>query len=92
MERDKYFSSLLYSICEELNSFFSSETQKKIIMSDGKRETVSITTFKKWPFANDFRTETEEGKFSLLYANIVPKWNTMISCERQGLETLKAPP
>ena len=76
MERDKYFSSLLYSICEELNSFFSSETQKKIIMSDGKRETVSITTFKKWPFANDFRTETEEGKFSLLYANIVPKWNT----------------
>ena len=30
MERDKYFSNFLYSICEELNSFFSSETQKKI--------------------------------------------------------------
>ena len=30
MERDKYLSSLLYSICEGLKSFFSSETQKKI--------------------------------------------------------------
>ena len=30
MERDKCFSSFLYSICEELNSFFSSETLKKI--------------------------------------------------------------
>ena len=32
MERDKYFSSLLYSICKGLNSFFSSETQKKICL------------------------------------------------------------
>ena len=31
-------------------------------MSDGKRETLSITTFKKWPFASDFRIETEDGK------------------------------
>ena len=31
-------------------------------MSDGKKETVSITTFKKWPFGNDFRIETEHGK------------------------------
>ena len=31
-------------------------------------------------------------KFSLLYANIAPKWNTMISCERQDLETLKTLP
>ena len=30
MERNKYFSSLLNSICKGLNSFFSSETQKKI--------------------------------------------------------------
>ena len=30
MKRDKYFSSLLHSICEGLNSFFSSEAQKKI--------------------------------------------------------------
>ena len=44
MERDKKFSNFLYSICEGLNSFFSSETQKK--MFDGKDETVSITTFK----------------------------------------------
>ena len=34
MERDKYFSSLLYSICERLNSFFSSETQKKLLADD----------------------------------------------------------
>ena len=31
-------------------------------MSSGKKETVSITNFKKWPFANDFRIETEDGK------------------------------
>ena len=31
-------------------------------MFEGKKETVSITTFKKWPFANDFRIETEYGK------------------------------
>ena len=30
MERDKYFSSFLCIICKGLNSFFSSETQKKI--------------------------------------------------------------
>ena len=30
MKRDKYFSSLLYSVCKGLNSFFSSETEKKI--------------------------------------------------------------
>ena len=61
MGRDKYFSRLLYSICEGLNSFFSSKTQKKI-MSDGKKETVSITILKNGLFANDFRTETEDGK------------------------------
>ena len=30
IERDKYFSSLLYSICKGLYSYFSSETQKKM--------------------------------------------------------------
>ena len=34
IERDKYFSSLLYSICEGLNSFFCSETQKEILSDD----------------------------------------------------------
>ena len=32
MERDKYFSSLSYSIYEGLYSFFSSETQKKVCL------------------------------------------------------------
>ena len=31
-------------------------------MSDGEKETVSITTFKKWLFANEFRIEAEDGK------------------------------
>ena len=31
-------------------------------MSDGKKETISINTFKKWQFANDFRIETKNGK------------------------------
>ena len=30
-------------------------------MSDGKKETISITTFEKRPFTNDFRIETEDG-------------------------------
>ena len=40
-------------------SFFS-KTQKKIC--DGKKEKISITTFKKWPFMNDSRIETEDGQ------------------------------
>ena len=44
MERDKYFSSLLYSICKELNYFFSSETQKKIL-SDDMSENMSVVSF-----------------------------------------------
>ena len=31
-------------------------------MSDGKKETVSITTLRNGFFASDFRIETEEGK------------------------------
>ena len=31
-------------------------------MSDDKKETVSITSFKKWPLPNDYRIETEDGK------------------------------
>ena len=61
MERDKYFSSLLHSTCERLSSFFSSETQKKIYPI--VRKIVSRITFKKWPFANDFRNENEDEKF-----------------------------
>ena len=61
MERDKYFSSLLHSTCEGLSSFFSSETQKKIYPI--VRKIVSRITFKKWPFANDFRNESEDEKF-----------------------------
>ena len=59
MERDKYFSSLLYSICEGLNYFLRDPEEN---MSDDKKETITITTFTKWPFANDFRIETEDGK------------------------------
>ena len=61
MERDKYFSSLLYSICEGLYSFFFLWVSEEN-MSDSKKETISSTTFKKQPLANDFRTETEDGK------------------------------
>ena len=31
-------------------------------MSNGKKETISITTFKTWIFAADFRIETKGGK------------------------------
>ena len=44
MERDKYFSSLLYSICEGLSSFFTSETQKEILSND-MSENMSVVSF-----------------------------------------------
>ena len=44
MERDKYFSSLSCSICERLNSFFSSETQKKLL-ADDISENMSVDSF-----------------------------------------------
>ena len=56
MERDKDLSNLLYSICEGVNSFYSSETQRKICPMVRKKP------FKIWPFANDVRMKTEDGK------------------------------
>ena len=43
MERDKYFSSLLYSTCDGPNSFFSSKTKKKILSND-MAENMSIVS------------------------------------------------
>ena len=43
MERDKYFSSLLFNTCEGLNFFVSSETQKKIL-SNGMSENLSVVS------------------------------------------------
>ena len=89
MQRDKYFSSLLYSICEGLNSFFFSKTQKNICPMVRKKPYLS-------PFLKNghsrmtLELKLRMGKFFLLYANIAPEWNIMISCKRQGLETLKA--
>ena len=89
MERDKYFSSLLCSICEGPNSFFSSETQKKICPMVRKKPYLS-PLLKNGHLRITLESKPRMGKFSLLYANIARKWNTMISCERQCLENLKA--
>ena len=43
MERDKYFSSLLYSTCEGLNSFFSSETQTKLFSQDMSKNMPAVS-------------------------------------------------
>ena len=43
MERDKYFSSLLFNTCEGLNFFVSSETQKKIL-SNGMSENLPVVS------------------------------------------------
>ena len=56
MERDKDLLNLLYSICEGVNSFYSSETQRKICPMVRKKP------FKIWPVANDVRMKTEDGK------------------------------
>ena len=89
MERDKYFSGLLYSICKGLNRFFSTETQKKICPMVRKKPCLSAR-LKNGHSRMTLELKPRIGKFSLLYANIAPEWTTMISCERQGLETLKA--
>ena len=42
-------------------------------MSNGKKEIVSATTFKKWLFTNEFRIETEDGQvLSALCKSIFP--------------------
>ena len=55
-----FFKFIIYSICEGLILSFPLGPRRNL--SDGKKETISTTTFKKWPFANDFRIETEDGK------------------------------
>ena len=56
----QYFSCFLCSIYEWLNSFFSSEIQKKICLMVRKKPYLS-PLFKKSTFVNDFRMETEHG-------------------------------
>ena len=60
MERDKCFLSLFIVFVRDLILSFPLGPRRNL--SDGKKETISITTFKKWPFANDFRIETKDGK------------------------------
>ena len=65
MERDKYFSSLLHSICEGL-SFFSSETQKKIRLMIRKKPYLS-PILKNAHSRMTIELKPRMGKFSLLY-------------------------
>ena len=81
MKSDKYFSSLLYSIWEGLDFLFLRDPREN--MSDCKKE-------KNVHLRMNLELKPMMGKFSLLYANIAPNWNTMISCEGQGLKTLNA--
>ena len=43
-------------------SFFLFVRDPEQNMSGGKKETITVTTFKKLPFMSDFRIETEDGK------------------------------
>ena len=79
MERDKYFSSLLYIICEGLNSFFFSKTQKNICPIVRKTPCLSLL-LKNGHLRMTLELKPTMGRFFLLYAIIAPKWNTMISC------------
>ena len=80
MERDKYFSSLLLVFAKDLLFLFLRDPEED--MFDGKKETVSINTFKNGHSRKILELKPRMGKFCLLYANIAPKWNTMIACER----------
>ena len=42
-------------------------------MSDGEKETISISTFKTWPFPNDSRIEMEDGKVLSALCKSCPK-------------------
>ena len=72
MERDKYFSSLLCNICEGLNSFFFSETQKKIL-SDDMSENMSVVSFS---IKNSLDTQTRfwvDGEWNRPYVYLCSK-------------------
>ena len=51
-------------------------------MADGKKETILSPLFKNGHSRITLELKPVIGKFCLLYANIAPKWNTMIACER----------
>ena len=79
MERDKYFSSLLYSIHKGLNCSFSSETQKKMYPMVRKQLPL-LSLLKNGHLQMTLELKPRMGKFCLLYANIASKWNTIIAC------------
>ena len=90
MERDKHFSSLLYSTCEGLILYCPRRPRRK--QPDRRKKPYLSPLLKNGHLRITLELKPRIGKFSLLYANIAPKWNTITSCERQGLETLKALP
>ena len=51
-------------------------------MSSGKKETVLSSLLKNDHLRVTLELKPTIAKFCLLYANIAPKWNTMIACER----------
>ena len=53
-------------------------------MSNGQKETESITTFKKWPFADDFRIETDDGKV----LSALCKYCSKVECNDFMLEAM----
>ena len=65
MERGKYFSSLLKSICHGLNSFCSSKTQKKICPMVRKKPYLS-PLFKNGHSQMTLELKLRMEKFSLL--------------------------
>ena len=71
MKRGKYFSSLLNSVCEGLNSFFSSEkTEKKIWPMVRKKPYLSPLS-KNGLSPMNFALKLSMGKFSWLYAMLL---------------------
>ena len=90
MDAERQILSLLDSICEGLNSFFSSETQRKMCPMVRKKPHLS-PLLKNGHLQMTLELKARIGNFSAL-CNIAPKCDTMISCERQDLDTLKALP
>ena len=76
------------SYVQKVNVFIDGERQ--ILCQTVRKKPYLSQLLKKCSFTNDFIIETEDGKVLSALCNIVPKWSTMISCERQCLETLKA--
>ena len=78
MDGERQIFTLLHSICKGFNYSFSYETQKKMCPMVRRKPYLS-PLLKNGHLLMTLELKPSMGKFSLLYVNVAPKWNTLIS-------------